>query len=84
MIPLVECTRCSAPCISVRSRRMGLCAACTTEVDSTPSSASGVVEHEPGCTDPQVAEHETPRRRVLVCRTCRAHLVLTRVSRWRE
>ena len=78
-----ECAHCTAPCLSARSRDLGLCAACIAVADNTPTSATGVVEHEPGCTNPQIVEPETPRRRVLVCRTCRAHLVLTRVNRWR-
>lgn len=46
--------------------------------------ASAAVEHRPDCTGPAVAEHETARRRLLVCKACHAYVALTRVTRWGE
>lgn len=46
--------------------------------------ASGTVEHTEDCSSPEVVEHDTARRRHLVCRTCGAHVTLERVERWTE
>lgn len=46
--------------------------------------ASGAVEHRPDCTAPAVVEHDTARRRLLVCESCHAYLSLARVTRWGE
>lgn len=78
----VYCTRCARPLVAPSSRTRGLCAGCVVEADNTVPAASGAVEHRPDCTGAAVVEHETARRRLLVCRTCGAYIALTRVTRW--
>lgn len=51
--------------------------------DNTPTG-TGALEHMSGCTTPRVIEHQTPRRRLLTCRTCGAQTTLPRVTRWSD
>lgn len=48
----------------------------------SPTAAD--LEHAPNCSGAELVERETPRHRLLVCRTCGAQLYLPRVSRWRQ
>lgn len=79
-----DCPRCGAPLVAARSRRIGLCSGCVAQVDSSPPTEAGHVEHEQDCPGAEVVEHETARRTLLVCRGCRATAYRPRVTRWSE
>lgn len=55
----------------------------TDPPDTTPTEA-GHLEHETTCPGPELVEHDTARRVLIVCKACRATAYRPRVNRWAD
>lgn len=48
--------------------------------DTRPPTAE--LDHAEGCPGAAVVERQTPRRRIVTCRSCGSSVSLARVNRW--